>query len=338
MQFVPRVFFGRLRMLLPGIILTLATVVVAYAIAKFVPIIGGESLAMLLGIGLSLTKVASRPLFTPGLKWSEKYPIEVGVAIIGLTVGWSTIQSVGLNGVLYIVVLMLLVILSSLLIGKLFGLDKKTRMLLGAGSAVCGTSAIAAVTPIVGADDQQRRSTSAIISLTGVVILLFLPSFASLVFGNHLSSGALLGGTLPSIGQAISGALIVGNQSGVYGILFKMMRVLLLPIVAIIYAFTTDRKQDQEISPQQRKSTPIIPWFILLFVLFAFINSIGILPASFVLVMRSVGVFLSVTNLAAIGLNMKISDIKSAKKLSFAVPIILVVQISMAFGLIKLLF
>lgn len=62
---------------------------------------------------------------------------------------------------------------------------------------MCGTSASAAVSPVIGANDTQHRTAATTVSLTGVALLLILPTIEPAILGhNDLLSGALIGGTL----------------------------------------------------------------------------------------------------------------------------------------------
>jgi uncharacterized membrane protein YadS len=201
-------------MILPGAGVVFLLTVFAYLMGSYVPFLGAESLAMIIGIVVASAGFVDSPRLSSGLRWSEKWPIEVGIALLGLTVGWDVVKSVGIKGVLFTVIMFIGVLLITWLAGRLFGFDLKQRLLLAAGIGVCGNSAIAAVTPVVGASEDQRRFTSVSISIVGVISLLVLPYIASFLFGNNQLAGALTGGILPSVGQAIGGSMIVGNVAG----------------------------------------------------------------------------------------------------------------------------
>ncbi len=105
--------------------MTLLVSVVAKYLAIYLPFIGAESLAMLMGILLGNT-VLTQSKLNSGVKWSEKYPIEIGIALLGLTVTLKTIESLGINGILFIVLQMLLTIIVAIVLGKrVFKVSKK---------------------------------------------------------------------------------------------------------------------------------------------------------------------------------------------------------------------
>ena len=163
------------RNMILGIVATFIVSVIAKYLSVWLPFLGGEAIAMLIGIVLGNT-ILRHEKFAPGMKWAEKYPIEIGIALMGLTVTLRTIENLGLNGIVFILIQMALTIVVVLWMGgRLFKVSDKSAMLMGAGNAVCGSSAIASVAPAIGANDDQRRTAVATVSLTGVVLLLLLP-------------------------------------------------------------------------------------------------------------------------------------------------------------------
>ena len=114
--------------------------------------------------------------------------------------------------------------------GRVFKVSDRPPM--GAGNAVCGSSAIASVAPAIGATDDQRRTSVATVSLTGVVLLLILPILGPHVLGDHnLLLGALVGGVVQSVGQVVGTASLINPTVVTYATLFKMLRVIMLTVV-----------------------------------------------------------------------------------------------------------
>ena len=69
------------RNMVAGILLTLAVSIVAKLLSPYLPSLGGEALAMLMGIVLGNTLFAHER-WNAGVKWAEKYPIEIGIALV----------------------------------------------------------------------------------------------------------------------------------------------------------------------------------------------------------------------------------------------------------------
>ncbi|MBS1008848.1 YeiH family protein [Leuconostoc suionicum] len=324
--------------MISGIIITLILSAVAKVFATWLPFLGAEAIAMLLGILLGNT-VLNQSSFAPGMKWAEKFPIEIGIALMGLTVTLRTIENLGINGLAFILIQMALTILVVLWMGgRVFKVSDKSSMLMGAGNAVCGSSAIASVAPAIGATDDQRRTSVATVSLTGVVLLLILPILGPYVLGQHnLLLGALVGGVVQSVGQVVGTAALINPTVVTYATLFKMLRVILLTVVVLVFAKMAQRKDDSAININSKGVK--IPWFIMGFVILLLVNSFIPLPNLITNGAKQISGFFGVVNLAGIGLNLKLDTIRKSggKFLSFGL-VTGAVQVILAIILIKILF
>lgn len=322
-----------------GIIVTFVLAIVAKYLARFLPQLGAESIAMLCGIVLGNT-LFTNARFAPGIKWAEKYPIEIGIALMGLTVTLKTIEQLGLNGVVFVLIQMTLTIAIVLFMGgRIFKVSATSAMLMGAGNAVCGSSAIASVAPAIGADDDQRRTAVATVSLTGVLLLLVLPLLGPQILGHHnLLLGALVGGTVQSVGQVVGTAALINSNVVTYATLFKMLRVIMLTVVVLVFARMAQKSATQTTTPTNVKKFNI-PWFIIVFIVFLLLNSIIVLPTQLTGGAKAIASFFGVVNLAGIGLNLKFKTIKDSgvRFLSYGFVTGLI-QVVLAIGLIKLLF
>ncbi|WP_294975348.1 putative sulfate exporter family transporter [uncultured Leuconostoc sp.] len=325
--------------MLTGIIATVILSIVAKILAIWLPFLGAEAIAMLLGILLGNT-VLTGATWAPGIKWAEKFPIEIGIALMGLTVTLRTIEKLGINGLLFILIQMTLTIVIVLWLGgRIFKVSKQSAMLMGAGNAVCGSSAIASVSPAIGATDDQRRTAVATVSLTGVVLLLVLPVIGPYLVGNNnLLLGALVGGVVQSVGQVVGTAALINPTVVTYATLFKMLRIILLTVVVLIFA-----KMAQKDTTNNQIATPSkgvkIPWFIIAFVILLCVNSFMSLPHLVNSGAKIISSFTGVVNLAGIGLNLKFATIKKSggKFLTYGL-VTGAVQVILAVILIHLLF
>ena len=324
-----------------GIVLTLALALVAKLLSPFLPTLGAEALAMLAGIVLGNTVFANQR-WGAGVKWAEKYPIEIGIALLGLNVTLQNMESLGWSGVIFILLQMALTILFVMWIGgRVFKVSPQSAMMMGAGNAVCGSSAIASVAPAVGATDDQRRTSVATVSLAGVILLFVLPVIGPAILPNNMMVSALIGGTVQSVGQVSGTASLVGGSVVTYAPIFKMLRVIMLSVVVIFMANRASKLSNlaATTSAKSANKTKInIPWFVTVFIIFMLINSFVTLPHVLTNSAEQVTSFFGVVNLAGIGLNLKWSTIKSsgAKFLGYGL-VTIVFQVAIAIALIYVL-
>ncbi|MFZ2352260.1 putative sulfate exporter family transporter [Weissella paramesenteroides] len=324
-----------------GIVLTLALALVAKLLSPFLPTLGAEALAMLAGIVLGNTVFANQR-WGAGVKWAEKYPIEIGIALLGLNVTLQNMESLGWSGVIFILLQMALTILFVMWIGgRVFKVSPQSAMMMGAGNAVCGSSAIASVAPAVGATDDQRRTSVATVSLAGVILLFVLPVIGPAILPNNMMVSALIGGTVQSVGQVSGTASLVGGSVVTYAPIFKMLRVIMLSVVVIFMANHASKLSNlaATTSAKSANKTKInIPWFVTVFIIFMLINSFVTLPHVLTNSAEQVTSFFGVVNLAGIGLNLKWSTIKSsgAKFLGYGL-VTIIFQVAIAIALIYVL-
>ncbi|WP_195555413.1 YeiH family protein [Weissella cibaria] len=325
------------RQMIAGILLTLAVALVAKFVSSWLPTLGAEALAMVLGIILGNT-VFAQQRWGAGVKWAEKYPIEIGIAALGLNVTLQNIESLGWTGIIFILLQMLATILVVMWLGgRVFKVAPQTAMLMGAGNAVCGSSAIASVAPAVGATDDQRRTSVATVSLAGVVLLFVLPIIGPAVFPhNDLLVSALIGGTVQSVGQVSGTASLVGGDVVTYAPIFKMLRVIMLSVVVILMARHASKLTPIEATAP--KTSVKIPWFVMVFVVLMLVNSFISLPHVLTGTAHEITSFFGIVNLAGIGLNLKWQTIKQSgmKFLGYGL-VTIIFQVVLAIVLITVL-
>lgn len=325
------------RQMIAGILLTLAVALVAKFVSPWLPTLGAEALAMVLGIILGNT-VFAQQRWGAGVKWAEKYPIEIGIAALGLNVTLQNIESLGWTGIIFILLQMLATILVVMWLGgRVFKVAPQTAMLMGAGNAVCGSSAIASVAPAVGATDDQRRTSVATVSLAGVVLLFVLPIIGPAVFPhNDLLVSALIGGTVQSVGQVSGTASLVGGDVVTYAPIFKMLRVIMLSVVVILMARHASKLTPIEATAP--KTRVKIPWFVMVFVVLMLVNSFISLPHVLTGTAHEITSFFGIVNLAGIGLNLKWQTIKQSgmKFLGYGL-VTIIFQVVLAIVLITVL-
>ena len=325
------------RQMIAGILLTLAVALVAKFVSPWLPTLGAEALAMVLGIILGNT-VFAQQRWGAGVKWAEKYPIEIGIAALGLNVTLQNIESLGWTGIIFILLQMLATILVVMWLGgRVFKVAPQTAMLMGAGNAVCGSSAIASVAPAVGATDDQRRTSVATVSLAGVVLLFVLPIIGPAVFPhNDLLVSALIGGTVQSVGQVSGTASLVGGDVVTYAPIFKMLRVIMLSVAVILMARHASKLTPIEATAP--KTSVKIPWFVMVFVVLMLVNSFISLPHVLTGTAHEITSFFGIVNLAGIGLNLKWQTIKQSgmKFLGYGL-VTIIFQVVLAIVLITVL-
>lgn len=341
--------------ILPGLAVSILISLVSQFLAGFLPTLGAALIAIMLGMLLGNT-LLNRSELEKGTKFSEKRLLEYAIVLNGLILDFQVLKLSGLKGFVFIMLQMSLTIFVTYNLGKYFGFGKRFALLMGAGNAVCGSSAIGTVSPIVQADNKEKGISITIVNLTGTALMILLPVLGAILYGSDtLRTSALIGGTVQSVGQVVAAAKLVNDDVVTLATVFKLMRVLLIIGVAVLYGrmnmnegeslFT--RKKRAEITASEESgasATPAavsygVPWFLTGFVVFFLIRSFIGVPDSVLAASKAISTQFEVAALAAIGMRVKFADIiKEGPKAMLYGLTVGAVQVVMAVALIRVFF
>ena len=287
--------------LLPGLGLSVSVAVLAKIVAIFLPDLGGATLAILFGIVLGNT-FFKQEVLAVGTKFSESVLLEYSVVLLGFTVTFQTISHLGFNGLGYIIAMMATVISATILIGKRLGFSDNMSTMMAGGNAVCGSSAIGAIAPSIGAKDDEKGQVITLVNLLGTVMMLTLPFLGTMLYGKDLlANSALLGGTLQSVGQVVAGASLINPETVSYVMLFKITRIIFLVVVVFVFQ---QRAQKQGTAQVQHLKKVSVPWYVIAFLSVCILNSCVKLPQFFNDGAHQIGTWFETIALAAIGLRL----------------------------------
>nr|WP_213016891.1 putative sulfate exporter family transporter [Desemzia sp. RIT 804] len=287
-------------------------------LANFLPNVGAALIAIFLGILLGNT-VLNKPYLKSGTKFSEKALLEWSIVLNGLILDFQIIKQVGSTGFIFVILQMVLTILFAYWIGRTMKFNKKMSLLMGAGNAVCGSSAIGTVSPVINADKKDKAMSITIVNVIGTILMVSLPILSSVLYHHEVvQTSALIGGTVQSIGQVVASAKLVSMDVTNLSIVFKLMRVLLIVGIALYFSKLNTKEEEPLFSKTTSDSTTEvkkgssllnIPWFIIGFFILFMLRSFLPLPSLMVHSSEVISNQFEITALAAIGLQVKFSDI-----------------------------
>ena len=270
------------------VVLIVASVFVSPAIALFA------------GIVLALTIGNPFPLFS---KKVSKYLLQV--AVVGLGFGMNLHESLaaGKEGIMFTIVSVIGVMTIGWLLGRAFGILPKLSYLISAGTAICGGSAIAAVAPVVKADDDETSMSLAVIFTLNAVALFIFPPIGHALGLDQQQFGTWAAIAIHDTSSVVGAASIYGDEALKVATTIKLTRALWIIPLSLVSILIFRQKKGQ-------KTSISIPWFIFLFILAMVFNTYVTMPE---LLSKSISVFshksLSVT-LFLIGSGMSIESVR----------------------------
>lgn len=318
-------FWARWRALAPGLALT---GVIAFASIHLAQLdwlqsngISALTLAIVLGMAIGNT-IYSRvsAVADAGVTLSKAKLLRLGIILYGLRLTFQDIGNVGWTGVaIDAAVIFSTFGLACLLGTRVFGLDRKTAMLIGTGSSICGAAAVMAAEPVVRARAEQVMVAVATVVVFGTLAMFLYPVLYHLNGQHHLITmspnafGVFAGSTIHEVAQVVAAGRAVGEQAADTAVITKMVRVMMLaPFLIILSAWLSRADRSEPQARAGQSGGVVIPWFAFGFVVVAGLNSLDVLPPAVVREITSIDGALLAMAMAGLGLSTHISAVRKA--------------------------
>ncbi|MGL5055127.1 MAG: YeiH family protein [Fusobacteriaceae bacterium] len=303
----------------PGVLISFIIYLASEILSKYIPGLGSASLAILIGLVLGNLYFKDKK-YAVGTKFCESKLLEYSIVFLGASLTFKTILQLGSEGIIYILILMSGTIYFSYKLAKMFGFSTEFSLLMGAGNAVCGSSAIGASSKVLKSGISETGLAITMVNLIGTLLMFFLPLVIVPIFfsGDVVSASALLGGVLQSVGQVVGGAALVGEDVVKLSAVFKIFRIILLTGVLMLFSYLKSKnsvhhyteEENEEKQKEKQKLKISIPWYIKGFFLMCLLSSFNLIPQNISLYLKNSSKIFEVTALAAIGLGVKYEVIK----------------------------
>lgn len=283
-----------------GLALAAGLAVVAMILGRWVPTIGGPVFAILLGLLIRNT-MGMTPIFTPGLAFASKKVLQWSIIALGFGLSISQVVQTGLESIWVTLVSIAAAFITAAILGRVLNVPEKLRTLIGAGTAICGGSAIAAVAPVIKPEEHETVFAISTIFLFNVIAVLVFPFFGHLLGMSDHGFGLWAGTAINDTSSVVAAAYSWSPAAGDYATVVKLTRATLIIPIVLFYAYLEIRKSKK--SGSSISVRRMIPWFIVWFVVASAVRSTGILPDEVLAALKLLATFLMVSALAAIGLS-----------------------------------
>ncbi|MFC5699263.1 putative sulfate exporter family transporter, partial [Pseudomonas sp. GCM10022186] len=147
---------SRSRALLPGVIVSAMVAAAATFLSEHY---GAPVMLFALLLGLSVNFLAADGVCKPGIEFTAREVLRVGVALLGIRITLEQIASLGWQPVAMVVALVVVTILVSVAVARLLGFNSLFGLLTGGATAICGASAALALAAALPSHPQKERAT-----------------------------------------------------------------------------------------------------------------------------------------------------------------------------------
>ncbi|MBK5073890.1 YeiH family putative sulfate export transporter [Budviciaceae bacterium CWB-B4] len=310
--------------LLPGLLLTGAiTLLSIYAANQpAVAQLGLSALTLAIVIGMVLGNLvypAISSVCDAGVHLAKQKLLRLGIILYGFRLTFQQIADVGTSGIIIDALTLISTFFLACWAGKhLFGLDKQTTLLIGAGSSICGAAAIMAADPVVKSESSKVAVAVATVVIFGTIAMFLYPWLYQLEMKFHLLGfsdndfGIYIGSTVHEVAQVVAAGRAISDDAGNSAVIVKMIRVMMLAPFLLLLSGYLNRSEKNDSSQGSQKSAIVIPWFAVLFIVVAGFNSLDLLPHVAVKTLIDLDTILLSMAMAALGLTTHISAIRQA--------------------------
>lgn len=298
---------------LGGIAFTFVIALVGLGLSKLPGFNRVGQLACAILIAVVYRQVAGYPVaIRTGIQFSSKRLLRLAIILFGLKLNIDVIIHQGLSLLVRDMLTIVFAIAVTSLLGRWLKADKALTLLLGIGTGVCGAAAIAAVSPIVKAKEEDTAIGAGIIALTGTIFAIGYTVIRPWIGLSPMSYGIWSGISLHEIAHVALAAAPAGPNAEAVALLAKLGRVFLLVPLSLVLVMWMKRKGKTHATDAKIE----FPWFLIGFITMSLIGSyvIGkyiILPATVLNSVATITTFILTMAMVGLGLNVSLRDLRS---------------------------
>lgn len=286
---------------LPGISLALVLALSGIFVSEHY---GGPKYLYALLMGMAFHHLSGLERYSPGIDFSAKQLVRVGVALLGLRILVGDLYDLGLYGALALATGVVATMAFGVWCAQRLGLPRSLGLLSGGGTGICGISATLAISAAMPQTEEVEQMT--LLAAIGIAAFstLAMVSYPLLVVVFQLDAheaGFMLGGAIHDVAQVVGAGYIISPDVANFATLTKMFRVAMLMPVVIVMAMIF-RNSRAATGPDTKVSfTQVTPVFLVVFIALAILNNTVTLPPRAVGVLTDLSGWCLVVSIAALG-------------------------------------
>ncbi len=280
-----------------GVFLCLLIALIATYLGYIFPLVGSMIFSII--IGIIIGNLINTAPYEEGIKYSGKKLLQYGIILMGFTLSFKAALSLGASSFPLIITSIAAALSVGVLVGKLFGVNQRLSTLIGVGTAICGGSAIAAVSPIIKAKDEEIAFSIATIFLFNIIAVFVFPTVGHWLQFSDTGFGYFAGTAINDTSSVVAAGYAFSEDAGDTATVVKLVRALMIVPICLIFALL----QAGQSSVNLKK---VFPWFILYFFIASIVASIIPIPEYITSYIKTLSTFLMSTALAGIGMTVDI--------------------------------
>lgn len=296
-----------------GIFFAFVLALIATWLGSHMPLIGGPVLGIILGIIINNT--LGKPKTTlKGIGFTSKKVLQWAIIVLGAGLSLTQVWKTGFESLYVTIFTLSAAFIAAYGFGKLMGITPKLKALIGVGTAICGGSAIAAISPIIEASEMEVAYSISTIFLFNIIAVLIFPPLGHLLHFSDKAFGLWAGTAINDTSSVVAAGYAYSNSAGAFATIVKLTRTTMIIPISLVFTIVVaiqKKKESRQNNTVNFSFRKIFPWFILWFLVASLLNTLGLFNSNSIKYINTLGKFMIVMALSAIGLN---SDFKKMLK------------------------
>lgn len=303
----------------PGVAFVAAVALAGFLLARLLAgALPLDASLLALALGLAAGALVRHPAaLEPGAQWTLKQALLVGVVLLGAQVDLAFLLDAGPAAVLLALALVPLTLIAFRLLAAALRVPGDTWALLGAGTAVCGLSAVVATGATLKSRDEDVAVAAAGVGILSAVGILLYPLLGLLARMPEPVYGAWSGLSLHAVANAVAAGLALGEEAGKVATLTKFSRVALLAPVLVALALLLRRG-----TRAQAEGAQLLPPMVWGFLAVSLLVSLVPLPASALAAVKAATTAFLLLGMAGLGYTTRLGRVRKAGARSLALAVL----------------
>ena len=300
------------RMYGSGVGLAVVVALGATVLGRMLPLIGPAIFGI--ALGLAINSIVGKPHGTlPGIAFTSKKILQWAIILLGTGLNLAQIWQTGLNSIYVMVFTISAAFLVAYLGGRVFRVGGRLKTLVAVGTAICGASAIAAVAPIIEAEETEIAYSISTVFFFNVLAVVIFPAIGHLLHFTNQAFGLWAGTAINDTSSVVAAGYAFSSEAGAYATIVKLTRsTMIIPICFIIavMVYLRNKREESRHTRMNFGFRRIFPWFIVWFLVASLINTLGLVPENAGYYLNILGKFMVTLALSAIGLGADLKVIR----------------------------
>ncbi|HEY3163768.1 MAG TPA: putative sulfate exporter family transporter [Candidatus Limnocylindrales bacterium] len=289
--------------------------IVVAAAARFVtgylpPVISEVTVAILIGLVVGRAPAVRTAAFQPGLKLAAERVLRLGIILLGAKLSIGQIAAIGLPAALIIVATMAAALTIVLGLARLAAVDGRLAVLLAVGAAVCGNTAVVATSPVIGARTRDTAYAVATVTLFGTIAVFAYPLIGHAVRLGDAVFGLWAGIAINDTSQVVAASAAYSPGALEVATVVKLIRNALMAPLLLAIAWVWNRRTGTA-GDTRAGLRRAVPLFVVGFLALSALRSAGLIDPPTAATLETVARSLILVALAAVGLNVRLEELRA---------------------------